>query len=87
VKRTLLRHFVGDPGRYRSAEEVEHFRARDCIIRSAESLKEDGVTSKQLDDIAAAAEQRMDEAVAFAEQGPVPELSEIVAGVYSGAPQ
>jgi pyruvate dehydrogenase E1 component alpha subunit len=77
-------HFVGDPARYRSAEEVESFRSRDCILRSAEYLqKEHGVTPKRLDAMAAAAELRMDEAVVFAEGSPVPELSEIMADVYS----
>ena len=77
-------HFVGDPARYRSADEVEWFRARDCIVRFGEYLgAEHGVTQKQLDAIAAAAERRMDEAVAFAEASPVPDISELTAGVYS----
>jgi len=77
-------HFVGDPARYRSADEVEWFRSRDCILRSAEYLQQQhGVATKQLDEMAADAERRMDEAVAFAEGSPLPELSEIMAGVCS----
>jgi pyruvate dehydrogenase E1 component alpha subunit len=78
-------HFVGDAAKYRSAEEVESYKARDCIIRSAERLARDHrVTRKQLDEIAAEAERRMDEAVAFAEQGPVPDPSELLTDVFSG---
>jgi len=77
-------HFVGDPARYRSAQEVEWFRSRDCILRSAECLQEQhGVAPKRLEAMAADAERRMDEAVAFAESSPVPDGSEILADVYS----
>ncbi len=77
-------HFVGDQARYRSAEEVESFRSRDCIIRCAEHLKEQhGVAAKRLDDIAAAAEGRLDEAVAFAEASNMPDVAEILSDVYS----
>ncbi len=80
-------HFVGDPAKYRSADEVEWYRARDCIVRFGEYLaKEHGVAPKQLDAVAEAAERRMDEAVAFAEASPVPDVSEITSGVYSEVP-
>jgi acetoin:2,6-dichlorophenolindophenol oxidoreductase subunit alpha len=78
-------HFVGDPARYRSADEVEWYRSRDCLVRGAEHLQRLGVTSSQLDEIAADAERRIDEAVAFAEASPVPGLEEITSDVYSGA--
>ena len=77
-------HFIGDPARYRSAEEVESFRSRDCVLRCAEYLQaQHGVSSKQLDDIGAEAEHRLDEAVSFAERSPAPDLAEIVTDVYS----
>jgi TPP-dependent pyruvate/acetoin dehydrogenase alpha subunit len=77
-------HFVGDQARYRSAEEVESFRARDCIIRCAEQLtKQHGVRAKQLEDIAADAEGRLDTAVAFAESSAIPDAAEIMTDVYS----
>ena len=80
-------HFVGDPARYRSAEEVEWYRARDCIIRCAEYLRErHGIAAKQLDEIGAEAERRLDAAVAFAESSPAPGLDAIVADVYGEAP-
>lgn len=78
-------HFVGDPARYRPADEVEWFRSRDCILRCAEYLQtRQGVPAKQLDGITAAAERRLDEAVEFAESSPTPDLAEIVTDVYSG---
>jgi len=77
-------HFVGDQGRYRSADEVEWFRSRDCVVRCAEHLKErHGVAEKRLEEIAAEAERRLDDAVAFAESSPLPDTAQIVADVYS----
>jgi pyruvate dehydrogenase E1 component alpha subunit len=79
-------HFVGDPARYRAAEEVESFRARDCILRFAEHLRErHNVSAKRLEEIGADAERRLDEAVAFAEGGPSPQPGEIEHDVYSEA--
>ncbi len=80
-------HFVGDPARYRSAEEVEWFRSRDCIVRFRESLQRDhGVRGERLDDIDASVERRIDEAVAFAEASPFPDLSELTTDVYGRYP-
>ncbi|HWQ28586.1 MAG TPA: thiamine pyrophosphate-dependent dehydrogenase E1 component subunit alpha [Dehalococcoidia bacterium] len=80
-------HFVGDPARYRSADEVEWFRSRDCIARFRQYLRErQGVAGAELDDIDAAVERRIDEAVAFAEASPFPDLSEITSDVYGRYP-
>jgi pyruvate dehydrogenase E1 component alpha subunit len=80
-------HFVGDPARYRSAEEVEWFRSRDCITRFREHLrKECRVPVARLAEIDAAVERRIDEAVAFAEASPAPGLAEITTDVYGRYP-
>jgi len=76
-------HFLGDAGAYRSAEELESYRARDCIIRLGEELRDThNVSAKRLDEIKAAAEERIDEAVAFAEGSPDPGPEELTADVY-----
>ena len=77
-------HFLGDPARYRSAEEVESYKARDCILRSEEVLRTThGVPQSELNAIAQAAERAIDDAVAFAEGSPFPDLAEITADVYA----
>lgn len=80
-------HFVGDPARYRPADEVEWFRSRDCIARFRQYLRENqGIADAELDEIDAAVERRIDEAVAFAEASPFPDLSEITSDVYGRYP-
>ncbi len=76
-------HFLGDAGQYRSAEEVESYRAADCIIRFGEHLRdEQGVPAQELEAVKAEVEKRIDEAVAFAEGSPAPGLEEMTADVY-----
>lgn len=80
-------HFVGDPARYRSADELEWFRSRDCLTRFGEYLrKERRVSQRRLDDIAAAVERRLDDAVAFAEGSPDPHPTDLTADVYGRYP-
>ncbi len=76
-------HFLGDAAGYRSAEEVESFRARDCLILLAERLRRNHrVAEKRLDGIRAEMEARLDEAVAFAEASADPAPDEITTDVY-----
>lgn len=76
-------HYLGDPARYRSAEEVESFRSRDCIIQLGEHLqKAHKVSGKRLEEIGAEAEKKIDAAVEFAEASPDPALEDITADVY-----
>jgi acetoin:2,6-dichlorophenolindophenol oxidoreductase subunit alpha len=76
-------HFLGDAGQYRSAEEVESYRAADCILRFGEHLRDkQSVPAPELEAIKAKVETRIDEAVAFAEKSPAPELEEVTTDVY-----
>jgi len=77
-------HYLGDAARYRSAEEVEAFKSRDCIRRFGEYLSGSaGVPAAELERIAAQAQRRIDEAVAFAEGSAAPELEELISDVYA----
>ncbi|WP_186645957.1 pyruvate dehydrogenase (acetyl-transferring) E1 component subunit alpha [Fluviispira vulneris] len=71
-------HSVSDPGNYRTKEEVEKERARDCLVLLKETMlaqkaaKEDDF-EKFEEEIA----DKVDAAVAFAEDSPEPELDEL----------
>lgn len=78
-------HYFGDdPLRYRTKEEEEYFRARDCIRRFEEQVVQNGALSheemRQIDHVAAA---QIEEAVRFAEDSPRPDPSEVTTDVYA----
>jgi pyruvate dehydrogenase E1 component alpha subunit len=76
-------HQGDDPRRYRTAEEEEAARARDCIKRFREEvLQRELLTEKDLDAVEAENKVQIDEAVAFAENSPVPDLDELYTDVY-----
>lgn len=77
-------HFLGDPARYRSAEEVESFKARDCLLRAEEVLRDaHRLTKSEFERMAQEAEAIIDAAVAFAESSPPPDVAEIMSDVYA----
>jgi pyruvate dehydrogenase E1 component alpha subunit len=72
-----------DPRRYRTAEEEEKARARDCIKRFREHvLAHRQLTQAELDEIDARNSALIDEAVAFAQESPLPEAWELITDVY-----
>jgi TPP-dependent pyruvate/acetoin dehydrogenase alpha subunit len=72
-----------DPRRYRTIEEEEAARARDCIKRFREQTIAQGIfTAADLDAIDAHNRGLLDEAIAFAEQSPLPDPSELTTDVY-----
>jgi acetoin:2,6-dichlorophenolindophenol oxidoreductase subunit alpha len=77
-------HHQGDnPLRYRTAEEEQQARDRDCIKRFRQDVRSHALMT---DDEIAQVEERIstliDEAVQFAEVSPVPELAELYRHVY-----
>jgi pyruvate dehydrogenase E1 component alpha subunit len=76
-------HQGDDPLRYRTAEEQTAARARDCLRGWRERLLADALadepTLAAIDD---ETRRRIDEAVAFAEAGPLPEPHELLTDVY-----
>ena len=81
-------HFLADdPHRYRTVEEEEYYKARDCIKRFREQvLAAEWLRAGDLEEIDAACLALLDEAVAFAEASPLPELSELMQDVYVSYP-
>lgn len=78
-------HHQGDDTlRYRTAEEERAARERDCLRRCRERLLSQGFAAGELDAADARNRERLDEAVAFAEAGPLPGPEELLAGVYAG---
>jgi pyruvate dehydrogenase E1 component alpha subunit len=72
-----------DPHRYRTTEEEERARARDCIKRFREHvLTRHLMTPAELDEIDARNSALIDEAVTFAEESPLPEAWELTTDVY-----
>jgi len=76
-------HSMGDPERYRKAEEVKKWQENDPIgIFNKYLLDKKVATRKQLDEIEARAEQEVNEAVEFAENSPEPAMEELFTNVY-----
>jgi pyruvate dehydrogenase E1 component alpha subunit len=78
-------HSYGDePHRYRLEEEERAARARDCIDRfRAEVLAAGVLAEADLRVIEARVAALIDEAVAFAERGPLPDQAEVTTEVYA----
>jgi pyruvate dehydrogenase E1 component alpha subunit len=82
-------HYVGDPERYRTKEEVQkHFTENDPIIRYSSYLKEKGI----LDDagfeaMKTAAAREVAAGEKFAEDSPYPEKEEALDDLFSFSPK
>jgi len=80
-------HQGDDTHRYRTKEEEEVARGRDCIRTFREHLLELGAAQQQeLDAIDAVNRKKMDEAVAFAESSPLPKPADLFTDVYVADP-
>jgi pyruvate dehydrogenase E1 component alpha subunit len=78
-------HSRSDPGHYRPKEEVEHWKARDPLVRYETHCISSGVlTAGQVDEMKRSVEEELDDAVAFAENSPIPEPEECLEDVYAG---
>ena len=76
-------HQGDDTRRYRSKDEEDAARARDCIVRFRERLLERrAFTREELDAIDAGNRKKIDEAVAFAEASPLPKPGDLLTDVY-----
>lgn len=74
-------HSMADPQKYRTKEDVQQHKDRDCIKTVGEKLEELGLSSlrKQIDD---AIETEIHEAVQFAEDSPFPDPETASAYTY-----
>jgi len=81
-------HQGDDTGRYRTREEEQAARERDCIRRFREQvLDQHLLKAEELDAIEAANRKKIDEAVAFAESSPLPEPADLYTNVYVPSPE
>jgi pyruvate dehydrogenase E1 component alpha subunit len=81
-------HFEGDTIRYRDKEEETHYRSRDCIQQFRKSVIEQGLLSReQLDTRDQMARKMIDEAVAFAQESPLPAPADTLTDVYVNFPE
>lgn len=77
-------HSMGDPERYRKAEEVKQWQENDPIgIYNKYLLDNKVATKKALDEIEALVEEEVIKAVEFAETSPEPALEELFTDVYA----
>jgi pyruvate dehydrogenase E1 component alpha subunit len=77
-------HSVADAGlAYRTKEEIVARQANDPIVRVRSALREQGVSEEELEAVDRAADERVAEAVAFAEASPEPPVSELARSVYA----
>ncbi|MBV8950242.1 MAG: 2-oxoisovalerate dehydrogenase, partial [Actinobacteria bacterium] len=68
-------HYEGDPQRYRSAEEVRAWEARDPIALHAQRLSEAGIVDDAMRALESSVAKELDEAVAAARRCPAPRAS------------
>ncbi|MCC6680149.1 MAG: pyruvate dehydrogenase (acetyl-transferring) E1 component subunit alpha [Phycisphaeraceae bacterium] len=77
-------HSMSDPQKYRSKEEVSQFEAADPIQRLVSHLIESNLaTQEQIDELDAVAKKTASDAVAFANNSPDLDRSEMFTDVYS----
>jgi len=77
-------HFAGDAQKYRSPQEIEEVRKFDPVLKFRNLLLEmKVVTPKGVEEIEARVKAEIDEAVAFAENSPVPGMEELLENVYA----
>ena len=81
-------HQGDDTRRYRTKEEEDAARARDCIKCFREQVLNDGsLRPEELEAIDKKNKEKMDLAVIFAEQSPLPDPGELYTDVYVTEPQ
>ena len=76
-------HQGDDTHRYRSVEEEQAARERDCIRRFREQMLDQNLlTAAELDAIESSNRKKIDDAVAFAESSPLPQPADLFTDVY-----
>ncbi|MHC6179145.1 thiamine pyrophosphate-dependent dehydrogenase E1 component subunit alpha [Clostridium sp. JNZ X4-2] len=77
-------HFVGDPEKYRTKEEVKEQFEKNDPIKNFESkvLEKKLMTREEMDAIKAEAKKGLEEAIKFAKDSPFPDPSELYEDLY-----
>ncbi len=77
-------HSRSDREAYRTRDEVKEWRERDPIPRFAAVIKSAGILSdEQFDSMRTDAYQAVEDALAFAESSPEPDVNNIMDGLYA----
>ncbi len=75
---------MGDPERYRQAEEVKKYQENDPIgIYRRYLIREDIANESDLDSVESAVENEIREAIQFAESSPEPAPEELFSDIYA----
>ena len=77
-------HSRGDPGGYRTQQELEHWKSRDPLKLCAEHLTEvESFTQEQLQAISTDCQKRVEAAVTFAQVSPEPAADSVTQHVFA----
>jgi 2-oxoisovalerate dehydrogenase E1 component len=68
-------HYEGDPERYRSADEVREWEARDPIVTHARSMRSNGIDDDAIRALEAFVTRQLDDAVALARKSTAPAVA------------
>jgi pyruvate dehydrogenase E1 component alpha subunit len=83
----LRGHSMADPARYRTAEEVQSWVARDPILHFREQLEQAGILSTaDIRSLDQEVDEGVAEAVNFAEQSPNPDPATLFESIYADRP-
>jgi len=76
-------HSMSDPASYRTKEELEEYKARDCIDHVLTIIKKNKyATAKELETIQDKIKKEVEASVVFAEESPLPDTDELYKDVY-----
>ncbi len=76
-------HGAADPGTYRTREEVEAWRQRDCLLQFERYLKEQNYLDDEgMQRLQREVREEVEEAIRFAEQSPAPSPEELYTDLY-----
>lgn len=76
-------HSMSDPGKYRTKEEVEEYKAQDPIEKVLRIIQENNfATEAEIEAINERVKAAVEESVQFAEESPFPDASELYKDVY-----
>jgi pyruvate dehydrogenase E1 component alpha subunit len=76
-------HSMSDPGKYRTADEIEQRKKRDSVLIAERQLRDLGVTEDELKNINDEIEAEIEDAVRFADESPQPGEDLIEAYTYA----
>lgn len=79
-------HYEGDPEIYRAKEEVEAWKQKCPIERWRKVLLDKGIPAETIEEIDARIDQELKEAVAFAEESPLPDPAQARSDIFTPLP-